>query len=173
MIPKTRKEALAIGCKKYFTGLACLRGHVAERRARTGECLTCRADFLIVWRKNNPNKVKQHNDTQYTNNTQKIKDSVRRWGKNNPVKILVATRKQQAKRLMRCPKWLTSDDHWMIQQAYELAALRTKVFGFSWHVDHIVPLQGKLVSGLHVPHNLQVIPGIENVRKANYFEVAR
>ena len=169
MISPSRKEALSAGHKRYFTGIACLRGHVADRRAKTGECLTCRADFLIVWRKNNPNKVKQHNDTQYTNNTQKIKDSARRWGKNNPVKILVATRKQQAKRLMRCPKWLTPDDFWLMGQAYQLAALRTKMLGFAWHVDHIIPLQGRLVSGLHVPHNLQVIPGVINVSKANKY----
>ena len=144
-----------------------MHGHIADRRAKTGECLTCRADFLIVWRKNNPDKVKQHNDTQYINHTQKIKDGVKKWGKDNPVKILAHTRRQQTKRLMRCPKWLTSDDYWMIQQAYELAALRTKMFGFSWHVDHILPLQGKTVSGFHVPANLQVIPAVDNVRKGN------
>ena len=72
----------------------------------------------------------------------------------------------------RTPAWLTVDDLWLIEQAYELAALRTKLFGFSWHVDHILPLQGKQVSGLHVPTNLQVIPWVDNVRKANRFEVA-
>lgn len=167
MIPKTRKEALAGGYKRYSTGVACAQGHVAERRAKTGECLACRADFLIIWRKNNPAKVKQHNETQYINHTQKIKDNVKKWSKNNPVKILAHTRKQQIKRLMRSPKWLTEDDHWMIEQSYELAALRTKMFGFSWHVDHILPLQGKTVSGLHVPTNLQVIPAVDNIRKGN------
>jgi hypothetical protein len=68
---------------------------------------------------------------------------------------------------MRYPKWITADDRWMIEQAYELAALRTKIFGFSWHVDHIAPLQGKTVSGLHVPTNLQVIPAVDNIRKGN------
>ena len=167
MIPKTRKDALAGGYKRYFTGVACPQGHVADRRAKTGECLTCRADFLITWREKNPTKVKQHNATQYVNHTQKIKANVKEWSKNNPVKILAHTRKQQTRRLMRCPKWLTLDDYWMIQQAYELASLRTKMFGFSWHVDHIIPLQGKTVSGLHVPTNLQVIPAVDNVRKGN------
>jgi hypothetical protein len=167
VIPKTRKEALAGGYKRYFTGVACVQGHVADRRARTGECISCRTDFLIVWRKNNPAKVKQHNHTQYINHTQKIKDNVKKWGKDNPVKILAHTRRQQTKRLMRCPKWLTADDHWIIEQAYDLASLRTKMFGFSWHVDHILPLQGKTVSGLHVPTNLQIIPAMDNIRKGN------
>ena len=40
-----------------------------------------------------------------------------------------------------------------------------------WHVDHIIPLQGKNVSGLHVFSNLRVIPGEENVKKSNKYHV--
>lgn len=77
--------------------------------------------------------------------------------------------KRHAAKMHRTPTWLTADDLWMIEQAYELAALRTKLFGFSWHVDHVLPLQGKKVSGLHVPNNLQVIPWSDNVSKSNKF----
>jgi hypothetical protein len=49
--------------------------------------------------------------------------------------------------------------------------LQSKVTGEPWHVDHIIPLQGKLVSGLHVPSNLQAMRGIENISKKNKFEV--
>ena len=69
-------------------------------------------------------------------------------------------------------KWLTGDDYWIIEQAYELASLRTKMFGFSWEVDHVLPMQGKIVSGLHVPTNLQVIPARLNRQKTNQYEVA-
>jgi hypothetical protein len=77
--------------------------------------------------------------------------------------------KRHAAKMHRTPTWLTADDLWMIEQAYDLAALRTKLFGFSWHVDHVLPLQGKKVSGLHVPNNLQVIPWLDNVSKSNKF----
>lgn len=76
-------------------------------------------------------------------------------------------RRRQAAKMQRTPAWLTEDDIWMMREAYKLARLRTKLFGFSWHVDHVLPLQGKVVSGLHVPSNLQVIPWLDNVRKHN------
>jgi hypothetical protein len=168
----TRKEALLSGDSAYFTGTPCVHGHISKRRATTGECLDCRALAIKVWRQKNPDKVRAHNASQYIKHSDKIKANVRKWEKNNPVKILAHTRAMQIKRLLRFPKWLTKDDRWMVEQAYELAALRTKMFGFSWHVDHILPLQGKTVSGLHVPLNLQVIPAVENMRKLNKYEVA-
>jgi hypothetical protein len=92
--------------------------------------------------------------------------------KNNLPKFAAYEAKRRAVKMQRTPSWLTEDNHWMMEQTYEFAALRTKMFGFAWHVDHIVPLQGKLVSGLHVPWNLQVIPATENISKNNNFEVA-
>lgn len=78
-----------------------------------------------------------------------------------------STAKRRAARIQRTPKWLTEDDLWIIKEVYALAAARTKLHGFSWHVDHIVPLQGETVSGFHVPNNLQVIPWVDNIKKHN------
>ena len=80
---------------------------------------------------------------------------------------LVNDAKRRCAELKRTPAWLSDTDRWMIEQIYELSTLRTKLLGFVWHVDHIIPLQGKYVSGLHIPINLQVIPATENLRKAN------
>ena len=108
-----------------------------------------------IHRKNREKDIENHNARN------------RDWNKRNRPKKAALQSKRRAAILQRTPKWLTEDDLWIIEEAYALAALRTKMFGFPWHVDHIIPLQGKLVSGLHVPENLQVIPGSDNVRKHN------
>lgn len=104
---------------------------------------------------------------EYQRNKQSRLTQKRIYRQENKGKInaLVAARKKVIKQ--RTPKWLTDDDKWIIRETYELAALRTKMFGFSWHVDHVIPLQGKQISGLHTPNNLRVIPGVENIRKKN------
>ena len=108
------------------------------------------------WRAKNP----QHENTKKAKARYKI---------NNPGKRRADVAKRRAAQLKRTPAWLTADDLWIIEQAHELAALRTKMFGFSWHVDHELPLQGKYVSGLHVPTNIRVVPWLDNVSKANKY----
>ena len=100
-------------------------------------------------------------------NKEKHNEINRAWRAENKDKRAAYEAKRRAAKLQRTPKWLSEDHLWMMQQAYELAALRAKMFGFEWHVDHIVPLQGKQVCGLHVPWNLQVIPGTDNIKKSN------
>lgn len=182
----TRRAALAKGESQYFTGKACPHGHTAPRRASTGECLACRTEGLKAWRSKNRAKVQQHNKTQYGRFSEKIKAAVRKYNAENADAVRARSRAYQkthlhlyakikaqrkAAELQRTPVWLTEDDRWMMGQAYELAALRTSMFGFAWHVDHVLPLQGKKVSGLHVPQNMQVIPAKLNRAKSNHFEV--
>jgi hypothetical protein len=101
---------------------------------------------------------------RYANRRSAIKAS-----RKHPGRICAAMRR--ANKMQRTPKWLTDDENWLIREVYSLAAIRTKMHGFSWHVDHIIPLQGALVSGLHVPENLQVIPWLDNIKKANRYVV--
>ena len=107
-----------------------------------------------LWRKQNP----EHSGAKESK--KKYAQSVRGKTKKN-----AHTAKRRAALIQRTPKWLTDDDLSIIEQAYEIAVLRTQMFGFEWHVDHIIPLQGKTVSGLHVPDNLRVIPSKENLKK--------
>lgn len=71
----------------------------------------------------------------------------------------------------RTPLWLSDIDKERIQNEYKLAEILCKVTGGRWAVDHIIPLQGKNVSGLHVPSNLRVIMASHNSSKSNRFEV--
>ena len=123
------------------------------------------------WAENNPEKryaihrKNKEKDRENHNARNKI------WWSQNKPKRASYQAKRRAALLQRTPSWLTEDDLWIIEEAYKLAALRTQILGFSWHVDHIIPLQGKHVSGLHVPTNIQVIPGSDNVRKHNSYQI--
>jgi hypothetical protein len=93
------------------------------------------------------------------------------WQKANMAKVAASSARRRANRLQATPRWLSADDLWMIGEMYDLASRRTASTGFAWHVDHIIPLQGKQVRGLHVPWNLQVIPAVLNRRKQNRVEL--
>lgn len=91
----------------------------------------------------------------------------KKWWAENKAKSAAYTAKYKTQRRLAMPKWA---NEFFIEEAYHLAHLRTKLTGFPWHVDHIVPLRGKNVCGLHVEHNLQVIPAKLNSQKSNKFE---
>jgi hypothetical protein len=110
---------------------------------------TCKAR-IAAWRENNREKMAQLRKA---------------WREANKHKVQAYVRKYQAAKRQRVPNWLTPDDNWMMEEAYELAIRRTKMFGFQWDVDHVIPLRGKTVSGLHTPLNLQVIPAVVNSSK--------
>ena len=78
--------------------------------------------------------------------------------------VRAKTVRRKARKMNATPAWA---NQFFIDEAYSLAKLREKVCGGKWHVDHIVPLTSKVVCGLHVEHNLQVIPMSQNISKGN------
>ena len=76
------------------------------------------------------------------------------------------------KRLLKLkvtPKWITKEELKLIDNLYKKCRDMTKNSGIKYHVDHIIPLKGKNVCGLHVLSNLQIISATENIKKSNKF----
>jgi hypothetical protein len=83
-------------------------------------------------------------------------------------RLYLANRKAMFRKAI--PKWLTDTDRTLIKCKYQLANMLSNNTGEQWHVDHIIPVKGKLVCGLHVPGNLRVITAKENYLKQNKYE---
>lgn len=89
------------------------------------------------------------------------------WISSNRGRYNASKAKRRAIKLQRTTKWLTITDFDKIKEYYIYANLFSKTSGIQYDVDHIIPLQGKNISGLHVPENLTIITAIENDRKGN------
>jgi hypothetical protein len=145
---------------------------LAYKEKNKAALLSKKRAYAKAYRLKYPERVREIAKKTALKRVHKDRALSKAWRQKNKSRVLAWTRQRQLAKMQRTPAWLTDDDLWIIEQAYELAALRKKMFGFAWHVDHILPLRGKTVSGLHVPTNLQVIPGIENSKKSNRVEVA-
>jgi hypothetical protein len=92
----------------------------------------------------------------------------KRTRQKNSARIDANRAKYRAVKLRATPAWLNKG-HWFEIGCVYVYRDALKRAGLNYHVDHIVPLQGKNVSGLHVPENLQVIPAVENRLKNNHY----
>jgi hypothetical protein len=63
--------------------------------------------------------------------------------------------------------WLTNKNWDKMNYIYSLAKEQSSIVGEKYHVDHITPIRGKNICGLHVPWNLQVLPSDLNLKKGN------
>jgi 5-methylcytosine-specific restriction endonuclease McrA len=135
---------------------------------------------LTAYREANKEKMDAYNKEYYQVNKEKLAEYreankerntayARDYCQANPGKINAHTSKRRAAKIQRTPNWLTLDDYHAIRSLYETAAALTKSTGIKHHVDHVIPLQGKTVSGFHCPTNLQILTQSENCSKHNKF----
>lgn len=113
---------------------------------------------------------RKYNATFYRNNAASLasfyRDCSARWLQKNPDKAAMKKADRRSKKLQATPAWA---NRFFMSEAYHLAQLRTKATGIAWAVDHIVPLNSRYVCGLHVEHNLAVIPARANSSKGNRY----
>lgn len=89
---------------------------------------------------------------------------------SNKGKINSWTAKRRAQKLQATPKWLTKEQLLEILAFYIEAVRLTRETGKPHHVDHILPILGDGITGLHVPWNLQILTASENSKKRNKFD---
>jgi predicted patatin/cPLA2 family phospholipase len=131
-------------------------------------------EYQKEYRKNHKDKENARILAWYHKNFDKIKEKKyardKEWRSRNKGIINFHTNKRYTVRKQRLPIWLTEENKLQIKAMYVLASSLTKSTEYEWQVDHIIPLQGKNVSGLHVPENLQVIERSINSKKRNKYE---
>lgn len=163
---KHGKEARCRDCKKKWYSVT-----KPQRLERMSEYYFKNKETLQqknkAWIGNNRDAYLAQKKEYRQANLEKSRFSAREWAKNNRPKANAGSKKYKVSKLNRTPAWLTEFDLLKIQCLYQVAAMRTRESGQIWHVDHIVPLQGETVSGLHAPWNLRVITASENFSKSN------
>jgi len=186
-LPKTRAEAQASGAKYYFTGEPCKHGHIAPRKTK-GACVEClkaewqaaaetRADYFRQYNQREEVKDKKH--AWYQENREQVilsaatrpahvlREYRNAWKAANKTQVRADTKARRRKHRDATPVWLSRRQKSEIRQLYQIAITMTQTTGEQYVVDHIVPLRGETVCGLHVPWNLRVITQEENLKKSN------
>lgn len=141
---------------------------VAEKnRAKVKDWAKANPDRLRAyraqWRALNPEKVKAYRDRHRAKTPKSVANGYAKKSRQQPavkLKRAFIQRTRHASQLARTPPWA------------DLPAIKLFYCGCpaDHHVDHVIPLKGKTVSGLHVETNLQYLPAAENIRKRNSFE---
>jgi len=137
------------------------------------------------WAKANPERVRSQKKKYYLENREATLENKREYYKYNRASILSYKKlysqanrgkknsieaRRHAGKIQRTPDWLTEQQKAEIDNIYWLARDLYNVTGEKYHVDHIIPLQGENISGLHVPWNLQILPADLNIAKSNKYD---
>jgi hypothetical protein len=116
------------------------------------------------YRKRCADKIRAYNAAYQEKNPRLMLEARKKWAARNPHVYNDSRARRRALEVTAMPVWA---DREAIRRIYEQRVEITKATGIEHHVDHVVPLRGKTVCGLHVHYNLIVIPAAQNCRKSN------
>lgn len=159
-------EAREQGLIRYYTGKPCKHNHIDERLTSDRSCCACNREAQKTWAKKNPEKKAAKDKKYQMQNLDKFNTRTKKWRDANPGKERDRVAKRRAAKISRTPTWLNAGQLFEIQCIYKYCASLRSI-GLNFVVDHIEPLRGNEVSGLHVPWNMRVITFTENARKSN------
>jgi len=194
----SRSTAKDRGLRHYFPGILCPSGHADLRLTSNKKCIACHRERAAILRarpgakevrsdydrkrweelkgeigprnraryEKNKEAINKKKKDYYAKNRERLSAARKLWLKENKARILHlnALRKKRVKRAT--PLWA---DRALILDVYRLAERLTLETGIPHHVDHIVPIAGQNVCGLHVHYNLRPLPWVDNLRKKNSF----
>lgn len=171
----SRAAARKAGANRYFTGKACPNGHVADRYTLNGGCVDCK----IAWRLDNP-EYQQEYEAEHrevlnaqakdrrNKNPEAFKKRIKKYREKPEVKARLsdAAKIRQRRMTIEVPPWADKE---IIEFFYSESRRLTLETGIKHVVDHMIPIDGEGVSGLHVETNLQVMTDRANVSKRNKY----
>lgn len=134
-------------------------------------CLYCEEEFFSL--QPHAKYCSQHhqilakNARYYQRNKQRLLENSKQYFQKNKFKFAARCAKRYAAKTNSTPNWLTEWDKFFIEELYDIASRR------GLHVDHVIPLRGKTVCGLHVPENLALLTPEENRKKSNSYETSK
>ncbi len=167
----TRREAKANNERFYFTGKPCKQGHVASRYVATRICCDCQRQQDRQNYKKNAKHRNALSEMYKADKKSALARAEKHWRTTNRGAVRAARARQGAARLLRTPSWANSH---LIRDVYEDCETITNISrmygGPTYVVDHIIPLRGRDVSGLHVHNNLQLLTADENTAKSNHWK---
>ena len=180
-LPSTALQSLLRGtfimarvCKKCGIEKE-LESFAKDSRCKNGrlhECKDCKNLYHKQRYYDNPQKYIDTQKKSVDKRRSAGKDvykGVRAYRKRYPEKHNARQQMREALKISRVPSWATEQDNRDISAMYALAKKLESLTGVVYHVDHIIPLNGTNVCGLHTPRNLQILEASLNVKKSNKF----
>ena len=150
---KNQKDGLSSWCKscykEYYTQ------YLAKNRNKNKE-------KCLKWHRANRTYAVKRMQVYYSNNRERNSELCREWREKNSERACFFSAKHRTAKLNQTVPLNNAQ-----QVEIEYMYLYNKIMPGNWDVDHIIPLQGESVRGLHVPWNLQVISAADNRRKKN------
>lgn len=164
-LPKTNRMKMCPECKEELPLDAF--GFVPSRKVNM-RCRPCNILVAARWYAENKDRKRQYDAKRRKEKRHLYRLASKTWREAHRDRKNACTSVRRKRVKSRTPKYISPST---MKCFYESAQRVSNCLGVQHHVDHIVPLRGKKVSGLHVPWNLRVVPAFLNMKKSNKYSM--